>query len=206
MPAPQTLGTTQARRPILEHVNLMMDTFIANASPDELRAAVRGLLSSSSPAVASTFTDVARRRLAQTTSAPLPPPESLFARRPGSGTLAPSAELRGVLTRARMLYGVGLGFASLKVLALPVRAAAHLCWEPGSELEQVFAEIDADVGQALQSAREELDSGRAGNLQAARTALEELKSAVREGQAAVAGWGEAYPFERAAASLEFWKL
>lgn len=52
MPAPQTPGTTQARRPVLEHVlvpyssshervltpltrNLMVDTFIANASPDE---------------------------------------------------------------------------------------------------------------------------------------------------------------------------
>lgn len=136
----------------------------------------------------------------------MPQCDSLFARRPGGSGIAPTAELRNILTRSRMLYGVGLGFASLRVLALPIKATAHFRWEPGSDIEQIFAEIDADIGQALQSAREELDSGRAGNLQAARAAMEELKIAVRESQAASASWGGAYPFERAAASLEFWKL
>ena len=92
-------------------------------------------------------------------------------------------------------------------IAAPVRAAARLRGDTGGELEAVLDEIDADIGQALQSAREELDGGRAGNLVAARAALDELRAAVWESQRAAedAGAG-AGPFERAAASLEFWKL
>ncbi|KIP02598.1 hypothetical protein PHLGIDRAFT_37827 [Phlebiopsis gigantea 11061_1 CR5-6] len=206
MPAPQTPKANHYSRPVLGHVNLMVDTFIANASADELRAAVRGLLSSSSPAVASAFTDAARRRLTQTGVARKPACDALFAVRADGRGVGPTAELRDVLGRARMLYGVGLGFASLKLLAQPVRAAARLRWELGGEIEQVLAEIDADIGQALQSSREELDGGRAGNLNTARAALEELKSAIKESQLALEGWAGSYPFERAAASLEFWKL
>lgn len=120
--------------------------------------------------------------------------------------MEPTAELRRVLTRARMLYGVGLGFASLRLLAQPVRATAKFRWEPGSDIEQVLAEIDADIGQALQSSREEMDSGRGGNLVAARAALEELRAAIKQSQTAVDSWAGVYPFERAAATLEFWKL
>lgn len=73
-------------------------------------------------------------------------------------------------------------------------------------MEQILAEIDADIGQALQSSREEMDGGRVGSLTNARAALEELKSAIKESHLAVASWGGLYPFERAAASLDFWKL
>lgn len=156
--------------------------------------------------MASAFTDAARRRLAQSGVARKPACDTLFAVRADGRGVGPTAELRDVLTRARMLYGVGLGFASLKLLAQPVRATARFRWEAGGEIEQILAEIDADIGQALQSSREELDGGRAGNLNTARAALEELKSAIKESQLALESWTSSYPFERAAASLEFWKL
>ena len=117
-----------------------------------------------------------------------------------------TAELRALLTRARMLYGVGMGFASLRLLAQPVSAAGKLRWEKGSDIEDVLAEIDADISQALQSSREELDSGRVTNVAAAREALEELRAAIRESKREIEIWGGTYPFERAAISVEYWKL
>ena len=167
---------------------------------------MRGLLSASPPAVASAFTDAARRRLAQSSAVLKPSCDGLFAIRADGRGIEPTTELRDILTRARMLYGVGLGFASLKLLAQPVRATARFRWEAGSEIERIVAEIDADIGQALQSSREEMDSGRVGSLTTARAAVEELKSAIRESHSATASWAGPYPFERAATSLEFWKL
>ena len=79
-------------------------------------------------------------------------------------------------------------------------------WETGSEIETTLAEIDADISQALQSSREELDGGRVGDIASARAAISDLRAAVRESKIAVENWGGVYPFERAEATLEFWKM
>lgn len=94
----------------------------------------------------------------------------------------------------------------MRLLAQPVRATSALFWEEGGEMEIVLAEIDADISQALQSSREEMDSGRMVDITAARSAISDLKAAVRESKLAVQQWGGTYPFERAEATLEFWKL
>ena len=73
-------------------------------------------------------------------------------------------------------------------------------------MERALAEIDADISQALQSSREEMDSGRVGDIAIARAAITDLKSAVKENRMAVESWGADCPFERAEASLDFWKL
>ena len=156
--------------------------------------------------MASAFTNAARHRLLQTNAADPPPIEGLFVRRPETGEVVPTSELRAVLTKARTLYGAGLGFASLRVLAQPVRATAKVFWAEGSEIERTLAEIDADISQALQSSREEMDSGRIGDITAARFAVNDLKAAVKECKHAVESWGGTHPFERAEATLEFWKL
>ncbi|KAJ3553697.1 hypothetical protein NM688_g3473 [Phlebia brevispora] len=171
-----------------------------------LRAIVRGMLSTSPPSVTATFITAAQRRLLQTNAALPPPADALFTRKPETGKVVPTAELRAVLTRARTLYGSGLGFASLRVLAQPVRATTVFVWEDGSDMEAVLAEIDADISQALQSSREEIDGGRVVDIASARAAISDLKSAVRESKLAVENWGGVYPFERAEATLEFWKL
>lgn len=96
---------------------------------------------------------------------------------------------------------------SLRVLTSVIRATIGHQWKDHDEqLEMIFATIDADVSQALQSTREEIESGRAAEKGGAGLALSELRSAVEDSQRAVGSWGGFYPFERAAASLEFWKL
>ena len=168
-----------------------------------LRAIVRGLLSSGSPAITTAFLGAARRRLTQSSHATKPIHGTLFRDDTDAG---PTAELQKTLRRARTLYGAGLGFASLKVLALPVRAMADVRRENSAAMESMFAEIDADISQALQSCREELDSGRLSDVAAARSALDDLRTAVKESQIAVQSWRGVFPFERAAASLEYWKI
>ncbi|KAI0085512.1 hypothetical protein BDY19DRAFT_996648 [Irpex rosettiformis] len=225
MPAPTQLVTdSRQARPILGHVNLMVDTLLANASADEqvfshrpaessrsrissrLRAIVRGLLSSGSPAITTAFLGAARRRLTHSTHTTKPIHGALFQQGQDGTEVGPTAELQKTLRRARTLYGAGLGFASLKVLAQPVRAIADIRQENTAAMEGMFAEIDADISQALQSCREEFDSGRLSDVTAARLALDELKAAVKESQVAVQSWRGAYPFERAATSLEYWKI
>ncbi|KAI0691816.1 hypothetical protein BC835DRAFT_1407202 [Cytidiella melzeri] len=207
MPAPtQLVADCRQGTPILGHVNLMVDTFLANASADELRAIVRGLLSSGSPAITTAFLGAAQLRLAQSTSAARCSYGPLFHKGQADSDVVPTAGLQKTLRRARTLYGAGLGFASLKVLAQPVRAIAGFRWENNAVMENTFAEIDADISQALQSSREEFESGRLQDVAIARAAIEELKAAVRESQLAVQSWRGAFPFERAAATLEFWTI
>ena len=99
-----------------------------------------------------------------------------------------------------------MGFASLKILARVVWATVGLRWEEDGPMEDVLALIDADISQAIQSAKEELEGGRAGDLQAAREVVQELRSAVGESQMDVRKWNGAFPFERAASSLEYWRI
>ncbi|KAI0338675.1 hypothetical protein BDW22DRAFT_1362772 [Trametopsis cervina] len=207
MPAPiQTMSDSRQSRPILGHVNLMVDTFLANATADELRAIIRGLLSSGSPTVTTAFLGAARRRLAQPAAAGAAGHPSLFKRGQVEGEVVPTSELHDTLRKARTLYGAGLGFSSLRVLARPVRAIAGFRWHDSALLESTFAEIDADISQALQSSREEWESGRLADIATARAAVDELKAAIRDSQLAVQSWRGVFPFERAAATLEFWKI
>ncbi len=94
----------------------------------------------------------------------------------------------------------------MRVLAQPVRAIADVRWENNVAMDSLFADIDADISQALQSCREEFDGGRLTDVAAARAALDDLKAAVRESQSAVQSWKGNFPLERAAATLEFWKI
>lgn len=125
--------------------------------------------------------------------------------------MVPGADLPAALTRVRSLYGAGLGLASLKVLANVVRATVGYRWdaknnEDGSSMEDLFAEIDADISQALQSSREELESGRVGDKNAVRNSVGALRVAVEESQQWVNSWGGTYPFERAVSGLAYWRL
>ena len=59
--------------------------------------------------------------------------------------------LHDLLTRARSLYGAGLGFASLGLLSAIVRATIGLRWEDDGDMADILAVIDADIGQAIQA-------------------------------------------------------
>ncbi|KIM74734.1 hypothetical protein PILCRDRAFT_827939 [Piloderma croceum F 1598] len=184
----------------------MADTFIANAKVDDLRAITRSLLASGSPNLASAFTTAARSRLCQTNAKCPPNPSTLFAIRQNDGMVVPTSQLNEALSRARTLYGAGMGFASLGVLESVVRATIGLRWEDVSELSDILALVDADISQAIQSSKEEIDAGRIGDLASARQIVTELRVAVRDSFVDCETWGGEFPFERASGSIEFWKF
>ncbi|KAH9900714.1 hypothetical protein C8Q73DRAFT_742565 [Cubamyces lactineus] len=201
------MTSTGDARPVLGHVNLMVDTFIANANLEDLRAIVRGLLATSPPSVASAFTAAARQRLVRVKATDIPDTTDIFV--PGStdnSASAPTEKLDGILVRIRTLYGSGMGFASLKILARVVSATVGLRWEEDGAMEDTLANIDADISQAIQSAKEEIDNNRVTDLQEAREVVLELRTAVNDSQMDVKKWDGAFPFERAAASLEYWRV
>ncbi|KAI1787098.1 hypothetical protein LXA43DRAFT_975423 [Ganoderma leucocontextum] len=200
---PRTAGDA---RPVLGHVNLMVDTLIANANLEDLRAIVRGMLATNPPSVAHAFTAASRQRLLRVDATAIPDTTGIFVAGAGDTTAAPTEKLHDILVRIRTLYGSGLGFASLRILSRVVSATIGVRWEEDSDTEDVLANIDADISQAIQSSKEELDGGRVTDLQDAREIVQELRSAVNESQMDVKKWDGAFPFERAASSLEYWRV
>jgi len=205
MPAPETLRAQDVGK-TLGHVNLMADTFIANANVDDLRAITRNLLASGSPNLASVFTTAARLRLCQTNAKCPPNPSTLFTRRQSDGGIIPTPQLSEALARARSLYGAGMGFASLGVLEAVVKATVGLRWESGSEMSEILVKVDADIGQAIQSSKEEIEAGRVGDLAVARQTINGLWAAVTDSSFDCETWGGEFPFEKALGSIEFWKF
>ncbi|KAI0633318.1 hypothetical protein C8Q77DRAFT_1057093 [Trametes polyzona] len=202
---------TQDAFPVLGHVNLMVDTLIANASLNDLQAFVRTTLATSSPSTAGIFTAAARRHLAKTNATALPAPGTLFIQTAADATGAqpewrPAPELSDVLARCRMLYGSGLGSASLALLTDVVKNAVGMRWEIDSHMEDLLAAIDADLTQAIQSTKEEIDSGRIADLGAAKATRDALHVALLEEKRDVEGWGGDFPFERGLSTVELWKL
>ncbi|KAH9942855.1 hypothetical protein B0H21DRAFT_749757 [Amylocystis lapponica] len=206
MPAPETDTRLLGNRPVLGHVNLMVDTFITNTNVADLRAIVRGMLATSPPSVTSQFMTAARVRLVQTNTDTSPVSARLFTERAADGNMVPTPELQKFLKRIRALYGAGMGFASLQLLAVAVRATIGLQWDEGGETEALLAAIDTDISQAIQSSREEMDARRVADLAAAREQVNGLRSAVKESQCDVDKWGGSCPFEQGADGLDFWKI
>ena len=117
---------------------------------NSLRSIVRNLLATGPPGLASAFTNAARSRLRQTNSKIHNSPY-LFQRQTRDKPSAPMPSLHDLLTRARSLYGAGLGFASLGLLSAIVRATIGLRWEDDGDMADILAVIDADIGQAIQA-------------------------------------------------------
>ncbi|KAG1835781.1 hypothetical protein F4604DRAFT_1853211 [Suillus subluteus] len=128
--------------------------------------------------LAAAFTAAARSRLRQTS-----------ARR-----IATTNELDNALARARSLYGAGMGFASLGILSSIVKATRMAQWA------DVLAVIDADISQAMQSCKEELEGGRVSDTAVPQEAIGNL--CARD----VEIWGGEFPFDRASNSIECWKF
>ncbi|KAH9988596.1 hypothetical protein BJV77DRAFT_964309 [Russula vinacea] len=189
----------------LNHVNLMVDSFIANARVEDLRATVRILLSSMPPSTAQAFTKAARSRLSSPNASPLPHPQILFYL-DGGVEPTPTTGLYDILAHARALYGAGMGLTSFGVFASIIRTALGLRWTSFGAAADAFALIDGDICQAIQSSKEEIDSGRGGDLDIARAKVADLRAALKESSDAVSRWGGDFPFDRAAATLDIWKF
>ncbi|KAJ3543815.1 hypothetical protein NM688_g5817 [Phlebia brevispora] len=202
MPAPETVQSTQAT---FNHVNLMVDSFLANTELDDLRAIVRATLASSGPNTAAVFTAAARKRLVQTSAKAISSSTTLFDTLE-NGLSVPAPGLETILRQSRSMYGAGMGVAGLGVLTAVVKATVGLRWEIDGLMADSLAAVDADISQAIQSAKEELAGGRVSDLTAARAAVKELGMYVAESLKDTARWGGEFPFERALASIEYWKL
>ncbi|GJE92252.1 hypothetical protein PsYK624_084050 [Phanerochaete sordida] len=206
MPAPQTNHAGFEPKGSFAHVNLMVDSFIANAEADDLRAIMRTMLASCPPSTASAFTAAARKRFAQTsTRHPAPLPSAHYAL-PTAGLAEASPSLPATLRRARALYGAGLGFAGLALLTSVARGTLGLRWDLDGPLADTLAAVDADIAQALQSCREEFGSGRVADVDAARATLQELEATLIASQDDTARWEGDFPFERALVDVQHWKL
>lgn len=204
----------------------MVDTFIANASVEEyrepflfyplnkadislhsLRSTVRTLLATTPPSTATAFCRAARLHLSKGSAKSFPKSNALF-NRTSTGEALPTPYLRETLSHARILYGAGMGFASLSIFATIVHQTVGLQWTGEGETVEVLTLIDGDMCQAMQSCKEELErgAGAATEVQGPRETVDELRAAVVASERDVASWGGEFPFERALASLECWKI
>lgn len=169
-----------------------------------LRATVRILLASMPPSTAQAFTKAARSRLASPNASPPPHSQILFLF--DDADPMPTSGLYDILAHARALYGAGMGLTSFGIFTTIIRSSLDLRWTPYGATADVLTIIDGDICQAIQSAKEEIDSGRAGDIESARATIAELRAALKESADAVARWGGDFPFERAAVTLEVWKM
>ncbi|KIM66411.1 hypothetical protein SCLCIDRAFT_1211167 [Scleroderma citrinum Foug A] len=206
MPAPDIATQSPDGRKAVGHINLMVDTLIANATIDDLRAITRNLLATGSPGLASAFTDAARTRLRQTSAKRIANANGLFERGIDGIHAVPTTHLDNILARVRSLYGAGMGFASLGLLTSIVSATVGLRWEWDGSMAATLAVIDTDISQAIQSCKEELEGGRVNDLTSARDTVNKLWSSVQDSSSDVEDWGGEFPFERAATSIECWKI
>ncbi|KAF8750085.1 hypothetical protein RHS01_09533 [Rhizoctonia solani] len=180
MPAPVAAApTTFKTRPVLGHVNLMTDTLIANSNVDDLRAIL--------PKDTAT-------------------PSSLFTHLNTSSDPRPTPALYDLLARSRAHFGAGMGFHSLTLLVVIVRATVDLRWTEDGPLADTLAVVDGDIAQAVQSSKEELMAGRVEDMNMARKVVDELRTAMREVSLVVELWGADFPYERGLANLESLKL
>ncbi|KAJ8593267.1 hypothetical protein M405DRAFT_859037 [Rhizopogon salebrosus TDB-379] len=193
MPAPEVtlIHTTHENTKTLGHV---------------LRAITRNLLATGTPSLAAAFTAAARLRLRQTSAKRIATTNGLFTTSPNGICAIPTPELDKALARARSLYGAGMGFASLSILSSIVSATVGLRWEEDGAMAHVLAVIDADISQAIQSCKEELEGGRMNDLTAAHEAIRNLRSCIRESARDVEIWDGEFPFDRASNSIDCWKI
>ncbi|KAF9446915.1 hypothetical protein P691DRAFT_776508 [Macrolepiota fuliginosa MF-IS2] len=202
MPVPETISLPGRA---LGHVNLMLDTFIANASVEDLRAITRNLLATNPSSLTQSYKVCARNRLCRTDNTAELLSASLFQQREDSN-YAPTPSLSELLSRTRKLYGVGLGSSSLPLLTAIVRATIGIRWRERGDTMTLLAVVDNDISQAVQSTKEEIASGLVEDVSLVQDAAEKLKRALMESRKDVETWNGKFPFGRAEVTLQCWKL
>ncbi|GJJ13971.1 hypothetical protein Clacol_008228 [Clathrus columnatus] len=205
---PATTTTYDASCGSVKHVNLMIDTFIANAPATDLRAVIRSLLVTF-PSTSVPFHHVARSRLKQSTAkTTLPSSSSLFAIR--NGSFVPTQSFTDALSRARMLFGAGLGVDSLPILICVIRATFPLRWTTSDNdiLLSHLAVLDSDLSQAIQSCKEEVANGfikTEDEYDTLRIYIDDLYRALEDSRRVVATWGGEFCFDRGYFAVEYWR-
>ncbi|KAJ7641125.1 hypothetical protein FB45DRAFT_899493 [Roridomyces roridus] len=189
------ISTVEEVQQRMGHVNMMADTVLLNASPEDLRAILRSMLASKTPGLVSAFMTSTRARLLYQQPAAGTTPVKC---QPFSSETAP--QLQSILTRARLLYGTS------PLLASVVRSTLGCRWPAEGTVADVLAVVDGDLDQALQSCREELTQGDIVDLTAARKAVGDLVAALESSRLDVDSWDGEFPFERAVYSARDLRL
>lgn len=168
-----------------------------------LRAILRALLANGPPGTLNALHAAARARIERNLALKPPPqPSELFAASRKTDPI-PTQTLADLLATCRAMVGAGLGFRSLTLFAIVVRATVSLRWSEDGELMQSLAAVDSDISQAIQSCRERLEeSDTEVDLSQAQIAATDLKEALVEGERAAQLWGGEFPFIRALANAE----
>ncbi|KAG2111483.1 hypothetical protein DEU56DRAFT_749548 [Suillus clintonianus] len=208
MPAPEVAPVhTHETTKTLGHVlsSLRLPHQKTDDTTTSLRAITRNLLATGTPSLAAAFTAAARSRLRQTSAKRIATTNGLFTTSHNGIHAIPTPELDNALARARSLYGAGMGFASLSILSSIVKATVGLRWEEDGGMADVLAVIDADISQAIQSCKEELEGGR-NDTAVAQEAISNLWSGIEESARDVEIWGGEFPYDRASNSIECWKI
>ncbi|KAI0685208.1 hypothetical protein BC835DRAFT_1290809, partial [Cytidiella melzeri] len=187
------------------HRNLMVDTLLANAEHDDLRAILRATLTSCPPSTATAFTAAARKRLVHLSSRSRPCATSLFDVME-DGLAVPTPNLHACLRRSRSLYGAGMGLTSLSILTEVVQATVGIRWDLDGETADILAAVDADISQAYQSSKEEIASGRVSDHNVTRMTVQGLAAAVNQSLSDCEVWGGEFPFEQALAIVDYGKF
>lgn len=100
-----------------------------------------------------------------------------------------------------------MGFASLRLLTEVVRRTLGIRWHEDDEVADTLAVIDSDITQAIQSCKEEITRIRGeSDFNEAREIVTELRACIEESKDDVNSWGGEFPFDRASASLDYWKI
>ncbi|KAJ7202592.1 hypothetical protein GGX14DRAFT_653762 [Mycena pura] len=191
------------------HVNMMADTVIVNASTEDLRAILRNMLASKTPGLVAAFISSTQARLNQHQ---YQRPLAVFTEPDSdsdsdSDEPGPAPQLLAALRRARLLFGSGLGFASLAPLTSVVRATIGRRWDADGAVAEALVMADADIAQALQSCRDEVQGSETETeTLAGQAALDDLALALEASRVDVNKWCGEFPFERALYSVRDFKL
>ncbi|KAG8990041.1 hypothetical protein FRB90_001958 [Tulasnella sp. 427] len=189
-------------KPLVGHVNMQLDCFLANSNVDDLRAIVRTLLATGPAGTTAALTKIARKRIPSTIDKRVKPANTWFTvRKDGLYTSTPALE--DTLKAARTLMGVGLGFDSLPILTEIVEVLNTIEFDLEDEtMEEDLSRLDSDIAQACQSSREQIASGQIDDRVAARENLEAMKEALEKCRLVHETAEGDFPLEKAEMAVE----
>jgi hypothetical protein len=115
----------------------------------------------------------------------------------------PTAAYKQLLIHTHVIFGCGMGFASL-LLYLPIlQGILLLCWKEDRPLMEELVVMDSNMGQAIQACKEEIqrDDFVVGEVE--QNVLQDFKDMLQEVKLVSQLWEGEFPFDRAYVHCRF---
>ncbi|EME81277.1 uncharacterized protein MYCFIDRAFT_204250 [Pseudocercospora fijiensis CIRAD86] len=182
----------------MAHVNLMIDTIIANLPEEGLRSVLRSMLAAD-PTITPTFEDRTRVYLEKSSSMDVE--EKFF--KSGKNHAEQTAEFHSAQQRLRCMLGCGMCYESIPLLTAIVQQASSLQQLP-SCLEQALSAVDGDIVQAITAIQKTLlmPSGTRSLTGLEKTPILRLEKALCQCQDVCIASHQPFPFERGLTALQ----